>query len=234
MKLEEPILARKVVREDAARAYGFTDFEGGLRYEAPLLDGDFRAVVTVKNGTINGTVIDEMNEEEYAPLRVEGMQGPFVCSVRSAYLDLLSEIVDECCDERYFASDQATRIAAAVKEKYGVLPDFPFDDGKDRTAGVFRHPDNGKWFGLIMRVRYAVLVGEHSTDPVDVLNLKADPAIIPLLCQERGIYPAYHMSRVYWISVTLDDRVSDEAVMELIGESWRRTGKGAPRRGATQ
>ena len=224
MKPEEPILARKVLREDDARAYGFFDYEGGLRYEAPLLGGDFRAVVTVRDGKITGTVIDEMNDEEYAPLRAEGMQGPFVTSVRTAYTDLLSDIAEKCCDERYFASDQATRIAEAVREIYGVTPDFPFDDGKDRTAGVFRHADSGKWFGLIMRVRYAVLVGEHSTDPVDVLNLKADPASIPRLCQEIGVYPAYHMSRVYWISVTLDDRIDDAAVMELIGESWRRTG----------
>ncbi|MFR6967541.1 MmcQ/YjbR family DNA-binding protein, partial [Streptococcus pneumoniae] len=36
---------------------------------------------------------------------------------------------------------------------------------------------------------------------------------------------AFHMSKRYWISVSLDDTLSDEEVLELIEKSWNLTSK---------
>ena len=226
MKIEESVFERKRFVFDKLTAFGFAPDGADLVYTRPFLGGDFVAWVRVApDGTVSGRVIDKMNDEDYAPLRAEGMTGAYVSGVRAAYTEILTEIARACCYEVYFASDQANRIAGAVKERYGVLPDFPFDDGKDRTAGVLRHTDSGKWFGLIMRVKKSVLTGETESARIDVMNLKAEPERIPELWKTEGVYPAYHMNRKYWISVALDGRLSDEAAMGLIEESFRLTTK---------
>lgn len=224
--MENRIFERKKIVPERAKAYGFQPDGDGLFYICDFFSGDFRAEIRVSpGGTVTGKVIDKMNDEEYAPLRAEGMRGAYVSGVRDAYAKILEEIAAACCDEYLFASDQANRIARLIRERYGVSPDFPFDDGRDKTAGVFRHADSGRWFGLIMRVKKSVLTGE--TDPVrtDVMNLKAEPGRIPDLRRIPGVYPAYHMNRKYWISLALDGRIDDGAVMELIGESFALTEK---------
>ena len=174
---------------------------------------------------MTGRVFDKMNDEEYAPLRAKGMRGAYVSGVRAAYAAILESVAAACCVEFYFASNQANRIAAIINGRYGVLPDFPFDDGRDRTAGVFRHADSGRWFGLIMRVKKSVLTGESEPDRIDVMNLKAEPAAVTELWKTPAVYPAYHMNRKYWISVALDERLTDDAVTALVAESFRLTEK---------
>lgn len=224
--MEERIFERKKIVRERALAYGFRPLGAELVFSRDFFSGDFRAEVRVAaDGTVSGRVIDLMNDEDYAPLRAEGMRGAYVSSVRAAYEKILREIAAACCDEYLFASEQANRIARRIKERYGVSPDFPFDDGKDRTAGVFRHTDSGRWFGLIMRVKKSVLAGETETTRIDAMNLKADPAGIPELWKTDGVYPAYHMNRKYWISVALDGRLSDDEAMALIERSFQLTEK---------
>ena len=226
MKIEESVFERKKIVPDRALGFGFQRDGDGLFFSRLFHADDFRAEVRVApDGTVTGRVFDLMNDEEYAPLRAEGMRGAFVSGVRAAYTAILEEIAEKCCDEYLFASEQANRIARAIKARYGVSPDFPFDDGRDRTAGVLRHTDTERWFGLIMRVKKSVLAGESDPTRIDVMNLKADPEKIPDLWKTDGIYPAYHMNRKYWISVALDERLSDGAVMELTGESFGLTEK---------
>ena len=224
--MEERIFERKKIVRERALAYGFRPLGAELVFSRDFFGGDFRAEVRVSpEGTVTGRVIDKMNDEDYAPLRAEGMRGAYVSSVRAAYAEILEEIAAACCDEYLFPSEQANRIARAVKERYGTSPDFPFDDGKDRTAGVFRHADSGRWFGLIMRVKKSALAGETSPERIDVMNLKAEPDEIPELWKTDGVYPAYHMNRKYWISVALDERLSDDDATALIEKSFRLTEK---------
>ena len=45
--------------------------------------------------------------------------------------------------------------------------------------------------------------------------------------QEKGIFPAYHMSKTCWISVLLDGTVSEETLSFLIDVSFELTNKSA-------
>jgi predicted DNA-binding protein (MmcQ/YjbR family) len=108
-----------------------------------------------------------------------------------------------------------------IRTRYGVSPDFPWkENDRYSSAGVFRHGENNKWFALVMDIRRGALLKNEVRDPVDVMNLKMPPDRIPALCQRDGIYPAYHMNRKFWISVTLDDTLPDGDVMELIQTSF--------------
>ena len=204
-------------------AYGFTAADGGYHYQAEFMDGAFRAEILVTDAeTVSGTVIDLMNGEAYAPLRNEQFDGAYVSAVRNAYEELLKEIADACCTDVLFASEQANRIARAIAEAYHVSPDFPW---KGDRSGVFRHTDSKKWFGLIMRIRRKNLLKNNDETPVDVINLKINPDMSAERTAHEGIYPAFHMNHKQWISVVLDDTLTDAQVMRYIAESFHLTAK---------
>ena len=58
---------------------------------------------------------------------------------------------------------------------------------------------------------------------VEAVNLKHD-CVTDLLTQ-RGIYPAFHMNKRYWISLALDDSLTDDQVLALLKRSWELTSK---------
>ena len=201
--------------------FGFQKTEDTYIYEENFLDDSFRAVVTVKNGKVDGQVIDCSTGDEYYQIEVPTMQGKFVSSVRAGYLEILGRIVDHCCLTMPFASPQANRIAGRIYDRYHVAPDFPWKSKSFKAYGVFRHLDSGKWFGLIMNVKRGLVTKNDDEQTVDIINLKSDS--MPL--DDRFVFPSYHMNHKYWISVVLDDQLDDDDVMRLIDESFRLTGK---------
>ena len=215
------------MRPDPVRAaeYGFRQTESGYSLNAGFMNGDFDAVITFSaDGKVSGKVIDRMNDEEYAPLRNPHYNGAYVNTVRAAYEELLKAIAANCCTECVFTADQSNRVAALVLEKYGILPDFPWNDDKYSQAGVFRHQDSGKWFALIMTISGRSVDKDRGEEPVDVVNLKIRDEDAETLHRETGIYPAYHMNHKKWISALLDDTLTDERIMELISDSFSLTG----------
>ncbi len=53
------------------------------------------------------------------------------------------------------------------------------------------------------------------------INLKCDPEkAIELREQFAGISPGYHMNKKHWITVRLNEDVSDTLLQELINESY--------------
>ncbi len=115
---------------------------------------------------------------------------------------------------------QKARLFRAALDAYGIEGDHPFSG--DSVSTVLRHSVSRKWFALIMHIPHARLEpGCEGT--VDVVNLKSSPLMLGSLIQEPGIYPAYHMNRSSWISVVLDDSVSDETLFSLLDMSYRLT-----------
>ena len=224
MTIEQKVFSRKRFNIKRLADYGFINKDTCYSLSKDFLNGDFTAEIRVyENGTVTGRVLDNMIGEEYIPLRMPNYAGAFVGSVREAYEELLRDIADKCCADVTFASDQSNRIAAAILERYGVEPDFPWEDEKHGASGVFRHGGNNKWFGLIMNIDRRLLDRTADEEAIDVMNLKADENKAAVLHKIRGIYPAYHMNHKKWISVTLDDTLADRDVMDLIDESFRLT-----------
>lgn len=63
------------------------------------------------------------------------------------------------------------------------------------------------------------LEGDES---MDVVNFKCDPILIDSLRNENGFFPAYHMNKEHWITVSLDD-VCDEKIKMLLDISFELT-----------
>lgn len=108
-----------------------------------------------------------------------------------------------------------------IKQKYETEPDFPWAKYPDYI--VFRHKNNRKWYGLLMKVakNKLGLKGEGTTN---ILNLKCDMVMASLLNRPE-IIPAYHMNKKHWITVFLDGKLPREEVYNLIDVSYELTQK---------
>lgn len=102
---------------------------------------------------------------------------------------------------------------------YGTLADYPFDD--DNLTAVLRHSDNRKWYAIVMKVSRRKF-GIESDEAVDVVNLKLPTEMFGSFGVSDGVYPAYHMNKLHWISVLLPD-TSEETVSFLTNASFEAT-----------
>ena len=91
-------------------------------------------------------------------------------------------------------------------DTYGTSPDYPFDE--DFETAVLRHTANRKWYAIVMRVSRRKF-GFDSDEMVDVVNLKLPTEMFGSFGVEDGVYPAYHMNKLHWISVILQDAPED-------------------------
>ena len=102
---------------------------------------------------------------------------------------------------------------------YGTSPDYPFDE--DFETAVLRHADNRKWYAIVMRVSRHKF-GFESDEVIDVVNLKLPTEMFGSFGASDGVYPAYHMNKLHWVSVLLPD-ASDDVVQFLVNVSFEAT-----------
>ena len=102
---------------------------------------------------------------------------------------------------------------------YGTLPDYPFDDWME--SAVLRHMDNRKWYAVVMKVSRCKF-GFDSDEVIDVVNLKLPIEMFGSFGAADGVYPAYHMNKLHWISVLLPD-APDDVVRFLVNVSFEAT-----------
>ena len=105
---------------------------------------------------------------------------------------------------------------------YGTLPDYPFDDWIE--SAVLRHMDNRKWYAVVMKVSRCKF-GFDSDEVIDVVNLKLPIEMFGSFGAVDGVYPAYHMNKLHWISVLLPD-APDDVVRFLVNVSFEATKRG--------
>ena len=102
---------------------------------------------------------------------------------------------------------------------YSTSPDYPFDE--DFETAVLRHADNRKWYALVMKVSRRKF-GFESDEVIDVVNLKIPTEMFGSFGASEGVYPAYHMNKLHWVSVLLPD-ASDDVVQFLVNVSFEAT-----------
>ena len=114
---------------------------------------------------------------------------------------------------------QANIVVKHIKSEYGANPEFLWPDRYPGYA-VFRHSDNKKWFALVATIS-ATSLGLKEDKAIDVINLKFDKNQTYDFAETNDhVFPAYHMNKNNWITVVLDDGISDGMVFELIRKSY--------------
>ena len=208
------------LNQEKARAYGLVENSGVWIYSCQILQGDFVMTVSITADNVSFQVFDQETGDLYPQVHMESFKGSFVASVREACLEILYQIRKACFDVQDFICPQTKRIMTQVQEKYGNQLEYLWEKSPD--TAVLRHEDNKKWYAVVMRIPWDRL-DKGREGLVEAVNLKHDQ-VVDLLSQ-NGIYPAFHMNKRYWISVALDDTLSDEIVLELIEKSWNLTSK---------
>ena len=204
--------------QEKARAYGFVKNGEVWTNSCQILEGDFVMVLSITADNVNFQVFDQETGDLYPQVHMESMRGSFVGSVREACLEILYQIRKACFEVQDFICPQTKRIMTQVQEKYGNQLEYLWERSPD--TAVLRHEGNKKWYAVLMRIPWDRLE-KGREGLVEAVNLKHDQ-VVDLLSQ-KGIYPAFHMNKRYWISVALDNTLSDEEVLELIERSWNLT-----------
>ena len=206
--------------KEKARDYDFVENGEVWNYSCQILQGDFSMTVSITPDNISFQVFDQETGDLYPQVHMESMRGSFVASIREACLEILYQIRKACFDVQDFIFPQTKRIMAQVQEKYGNQLEYLWEKSPD--TAVLRHEDNQKWYAVVMRIPWDKLE-KGREGLVEAVNLKHDQ--VSNLLSKKGIYPAFHMNKRYWLSLALDDSLQDEEVIELIERSWNLTVK---------
>ena len=182
------------------------------------MQGDFIMTVSITADNVSFQVFDHETADLYPQVHMESMRGSFVGNVREACLGILYQIRKACFEVQDFIFPQTKRIMTQVQEKYGNQLEYLWEKSPD--TAVLRHEGNKKWYAVLMKISWDKLE-KGREGQVEAVNLKHDQ--VADLLSHKGIYPAFHMNKRYWISVALDDTLSDEEVLELIERSWNLT-----------
>ncbi|MCY7068370.1 MmcQ/YjbR family DNA-binding protein [Streptococcus oralis] len=206
--------------KEKAHAYGFVENGEVWTYSCQILQGDFYMAVSITPDNVSFQVFDQETGDLYPQVHMESMRGSFVGSVREACLEILYQIRKACFDVQDFICPQTKRIMDQVQEKYGNQLGYLWEKSPD--TAVLRHEGNQKWYAVLMRIPWDRL-DKGREGLVEAVNLKHDK--VADLLSQKGIYPAFHMNKRYWLSLALDDSLQDEEVIELIERSWELTMK---------
>ena len=223
MTIESEIFKRYSVDFKKLIKYGFKKDKDRYLFNKLFKNNEFRAeIIVLKSGETQGRVYETESDDEFLPLRIKGREGSFTGIIREEYKQILTDIRDNCFVKNYFIYPQSNRITNAIISKYGDSPAFMWEQFPG--FGVFKNPTNNKWYGAIMNIDYSKL-GKDSKKPVEIINLKLDKNEIQDLIKKDGFYPAWHMNKKSWITVALDETLSDEKILKLIEESHSYTVK---------
>ena len=84
--------------------------------------------------------------------------------------------------------------------------------------GVFRNNTNQKWYGIILNIHASKIMNEDKE--IEILDVKIKPEQLEELLNKPGYYPAYHMNKKNWITLVLDETLSDEEIKQHLDESF--------------
>ena len=112
---------------------------------------------------------------------------------------------------------QRERIAQYIQDTYGTEAEYLWADSPGNA--IFRRSASKKWYAAMMRVLPEKL-GLPSGEALDVMDIKCDAIMIGSLLSAKGFFPAYHMNKNHWISIVLDNSVSDDQIIPLLELSY--------------
>lgn len=195
------------------KAYGFVP-EGRALVLRRRLAGSIFAAFSLQGAHFSLAVYDDDTPEkaDYVPFQAAAADGPYVSLVRERAQALLGDILQQ----GFVRDSLRDQILAQARQEYGTEPCFPWAEYPGHCT--LKAP-NGKWYGLVMQVPYAVL-GIGKAGRADVLNVKNLPEKIQALVDGEHFLPAYHMNKKYWLSVLLDSPAVLPQAQVLLRESY--------------
>lgn len=207
------IFDKNIFNSKLAIAYGFSKVGNYYILQSDIDVENFNVIVKIGKDSFEVNVIELPFNEEYILFNVLYSKGKFVSKIRKKVNELIEDIVN-CC---FKSLDYRKLLLDYVKEKYGTIPEEPWEDNNHATI---KTSNSKKWYGIFMSIPYKTL-GLEKSGKIDVLNVKLNPELIESLIDKKHFFPAYHMNKKYWITILLDSDMDMDLVKSLIDESFK-------------
>ena len=222
MNMESEIFKNARVILEELLSYGFIKDKDIYKYSKKIMNDSFKINIEITQaGQVSGKIYDLEADSEYTAFRIKDNVGGFANSIKEEYQKILKDIKSKCFKEVYFSSlqsNQANRITDLIISLYHDRPEFLWANYPG--YGIFRNASNKKWYAGIMNVSKLKLAQNEDLE-VAILNVKQDFQKIPDLLKKKGFYPAYHMNKKNWVTIILDDALSDTEIMQYVKTSYR-------------
>ena len=216
MHIEQDIFKRSHIDYSKLITYGFIKEKDYYIYTKTFMNDSFKTKIIIDNkGHLSGMVYDMDTLEEYTNIYTD-MDGIFISQVREEYKEILNDIKNNCTITDYFIYPQSNRITNYIKDKYNDNPEFLWD--KYPHFGIFRNKKNHKWYATIMNIDKSKIT--NGKGEVEIINLKIMEDDLKLLLTKKGYYKAYHMNKKNWLTIILDDTLSDNDIIKYIDTSY--------------
>lgn len=184
-------------------------------YEKTLSQPNFKAVITYENETLTSRVIDLESNEDYVLVDVKTPIGRFAAEIKKEYESIIEDIISKCTRFDVFKFPQSKRLMEYVENKY--CSDLEFLWEKFPKDAIYRNKNNNKWFALLVSLD-KTKIGIDDEGEIEIVVLKHDNA--SKIIDGKLVLEGYHMNKKYWITIPLDDRISDEELFKLVENSY--------------
>lgn len=214
MLIEDEIFKKYEVDINKLEEYGFIKEDNKFIYKKSILNNQFIIFIEYTN-KIKGKIIETEYNEEYINFRRTNL-GEYNSKIKQEFINVITDIRNNCFIKKDFRYSQTERVIEYIKNKYDIDPEFLWERTPD--CCVFRKSPSKKWIGIIMTIDFSKL--DNKTGEIEIMNIKLDRNEILSLVETPGFYKAYHMNKRDWISMILNDTISDKKIMALIDESY--------------
>lgn len=214
MDFVETVFSNTKIDSNKLLEYGFIKNNNLFEYKTSLFD-DLILYITYDD-TFKIKVFDVNINEEYLAYQYKS-RGSYSNQVKTAIEEVLIDIKEHVSLGFKYKFSQTNRLDEYMCEVYGKGY-FPFTNYPN--IGAYKNGDD-KWYALINNVSYSKLDTTSKNDEiVEIINLKVKPKEINNLIKTKGIFPAFHMNKKNWISIVLNDTLSDGEIILLINDSY--------------
>ena len=76
-----------------------------------------------------------------------------------------------------------------------------------------------KWYAVLLTVSSRKL-GLDSDEYIEIIDLRMTPDDIEAVVDYQKYFPGYHMNKKHWVTICLDNTLSDEEIQNRIDNSY--------------
>lgn len=197
--------------------YGFTLSNDVYLYNTVIMNNGFSLSVKITSLDIDTEVIDLATDDPFTLFLADGATGSFIGAFRTAYENVMLDIVDKCFDKFVFKSDYAQRLIQYVSDTYGDTLEFLWEKFPDNA--IWRRKDNNKWYAALLTVTKNKL-GLPSKEKIEIIDLRANAENIDVIADDKTIFRGYHMNKKHWITICLDGSVPLKDIENMLDLSY--------------
>ena len=154
-------------------------------------------------------------DEDYVLVDVKTPIGKFAAELKIEYESIITDIIEKCTRSNVFKFFQTKRLMDRVEKRYNTDLEFLWE--KFPKDAIYRNKRSNKWFVLLVALDKSK-INLDGEGEIEIAVLKHDN--VSNVIDGKSILEGYHMNKKHWITVPLDDRISDEKLFELVENSY--------------